>query len=93
MIRLGEMTPFGTVLRKKPSTEMTELDKYFKRQHDMGKGQQRKKIKICSNVGKEVKKKLNDPLKRSILMPEKRKKKIKLGTKTSKNPRYVNVIL
>lgn len=79
------MTPFGSVLKKKTSAEMSELDKYFKRQQELGIGQPRKKKKSPSESHKPEK--TSSPLKRNILMPKKRKKKLKLGTKTSKNPK------
>jgi hypothetical protein len=85
MIRLGEMTPFGSVLKKKTSVEMTELDKYFKRQQELGIGQPRKKKKKAHSESQTKTEKSKSPLKRNILMPKKRQKKLKLGTKTSKN--------
>lgn len=78
------MTPFGSVLKKKTSTEMTELDKYFKRQQELGIKQPRKKKKMQSDSKKKTEK-TSSPLKRNILMPKKRQKKLKLGAKTSKN--------
>jgi hypothetical protein len=85
MIRLGEMTPFGSNLKKKTSVEMTELDKYFKRQQELGIGQPRKKKKKGQSESQSKTEKTISPLKRNILMPKKRQKKLKLGTKTSKN--------
>jgi hypothetical protein len=78
------MTPFGSVIKKKTSAEMTELDKYFKRQQELGVKQPKKKKKAPSESQKKTEKS-NSPLKRNILMPKKRQKKLKLGTKTSKN--------
>ncbi|XP_059482382.1 DNA excision repair protein ERCC-6-like [Neocloeon triangulifer] len=76
MIRLGEMTPFGTMLASKTSSEMSGLKKYFAQQAASSKD----KAQSVAN-----KKQKSSPLKRNILMPQKRKKKIKLGTKTSKS--------
>ncbi|XP_065352951.1 DNA excision repair protein ERCC-6-like [Cloeon dipterum] len=80
MVRLGEMTPFGTML----SSEMSGLQKYFQNQSKVGLQYKGKKTKLGHASGK-VEKSKSSPLKRSVLMPNKRKKKLKLGSKTSKS--------
>ncbi|XP_046989241.1 DNA excision repair protein ERCC-6-like isoform X2 [Schistocerca americana] len=103
-IRLGEMTPFGTVLgntgnKSAPRVDQTlsEFEKYLEAQSKLQQTQ-RKKVLLkkkalrlnCEETaiqeGKSVTpKKKSTPLKKSILLPKKRKKKEKLGSSTSED--------
>ncbi|XP_063234506.1 DNA excision repair protein ERCC-6-like [Bacillus rossius redtenbacheri] len=100
-IRLGEMTPFGSTLstsRALPVKELTEFEKYLL---DQSKQQMRKKnsakaqTKNAVHVGdsmpvKKSPRERASPLKKCILQPKKRKKKVNLGTWTSEDYRDQN---
>ncbi|KAF4528012.1 hypothetical protein B566_EDAN002195, partial [Ephemera danica] len=98
MIRLGEMTPFGTTLsaqqgKRETSAALTDFEKYFKSQASLNKSKLKSTSKSKSSTEPvpstskiaPVKPKKNSSLKFSVLIPKKRKHKDKLGTKSRKS--------
>ncbi|GLH06103.1 ATP-dependent helicase brm [Gryllus bimaculatus] len=95
-IRLGEMTPFGSVVDRKDirhDDSLSHLNDYFEKQINLQheykcqiskqKGKSKKTELLAVSEQKEEKclSKKKSPLKKSILLPAKRRKKEELGTR------------